>query len=171
MKSFLYLAIINVLLLSCSEPESHSMDMKDVAEAMQQEKNLNDSAGFDAALATELGADEYGMKSYVMILLKRGNASGQTDEEVQEIQRGHLNNIKKLAAEHKMVLAGPFMEGDSIRGIFIMNTDKPEEALGWIENDPAVKSGRLVPITRKWYGSAALVELYKLHEKISMVEI
>lgn len=37
-------------------------------------------AGYDAALATELGADEYGMRRYVMAFLRRGPNRPQDPE-------------------------------------------------------------------------------------------
>ncbi|MFV7771016.1 hypothetical protein [Shewanella marisflavi] len=76
---------------------------------------------YDAALAERLGADEYGMKLYVMAFLKRGPNRGQS-EEAKRLQRAHLDNIKHLADEGKLVrLLAPLSKRVSFEGsIFLM---------------------------------------------------
>jgi len=64
--------------------------------------------GFDAELAEKLGADEYGMKAYVIAFLKAGPNRDMTQEEAMKLQMGHLNNIQRLADEGKLVLPVPF---------------------------------------------------------------
>ena len=72
---------------------------------------------FDEVLAKKLGADEYGMKKYVIAFLYRGDrVSEYSEAERAEIQKGHMANITKLAEEGKMVLAGPFFGNEELRG-------------------------------------------------------
>ena len=52
---------------------------------------------FDAELAAELGADDYGMKRYVMAFLKSGPNRPEDPEEAQALQRAHLDNIRRMA--------------------------------------------------------------------------
>lgn len=122
---------------------------------------------YDAALAERVGADEYGMKSYVMAFLKRGPNRGQSEEEAKRLQRAHLDNIKHLADEGKLVLAGPFIEEGELRGIYLFNVTSIEEARALTARDPAIKAGRLVMELHPWYGSAALMEVNKLHHKLA----
>lgn len=63
---------------------------------------------YDAELAARVGADDYGMKRYVMAMLKSGPNRSQSEEEAEKLQRAHLDNIGRLAEEGKLVLAGPF---------------------------------------------------------------
>jgi len=130
-----------------------------------------DEAVFDANLAKKTGADKYGMKQYVMAFLKAGPNRDQDSTTAAELQRAHLDNISHLANEGLLVLAGPFMDDDSIRGIYIFDVRTIEEAKKLTETDPAIQAGRLVMELRPWYGSAALMEVYNLHKKLAAEDI
>ncbi len=122
---------------------------------------------YDAELAARVGADDYGMKRYVMAMLKSGPNRSQSEEEAERLQRAHLDNIGRLAEEGKLVLAGPFLEEGALRGIYIFNVTSVEEAKALTESDPAIKAGRLVMELHPWYGSAALMEVNRLHHKLA----
>jgi uncharacterized protein YciI len=126
-----------------------------------------EEASFDAALAESLGADAYGMRRYVVVLLKAGDQRDQDAERAAELQRGHLDNIRRLAEEGKMVLAGPFLDGGDRRGLFVFAVDTVEEARALTASDPAIQAGRLEAEYWPWYGSAALVKLGDIHERIA----
>ena len=121
---------------------------------------------YDAQLAQKVGADDYGMKTYYFVFLKRGNASIADSALRMNIQVGHLKNIMRLANENKMVLAGPFLDDQQYRGIFIFNASSQEEVEEWLKTDPAIKAGVLTAEVHPWYGSAALMELAPIHESI-----
>jgi len=126
---------------------------------------------FDSILAKKYDADDYGMKKYVLAFLKRGPNQDQDSATVSNLQRAHLDNIGKLADEGKLVLAGPFLDGGDLRGIYIFNVESIEEAKKLTETDPAIIAGRLEMELHPWYGSAALMEVNDLHKKISKVNI
>lgn len=121
---------------------------------------------YDAKLAAKLGADEYGMKQYVMAFLKEGPNRSQDSVEAARIQSEHLKNIRRLASEGKLVLAGPFMDEGELKGIFIFNVGSLEEVRQLAETDPAVKAGRLILELRPWYGTAAIQEVNRIHAMI-----
>lgn len=131
------------------------------------EKPSSDSLVFDSTLAAQLGADERGMRKYFLAFLKRGPKRDQDSATAAEIQRGHMANITKMAEDGKLVLAGPFMDDQEFRGIYVFAVETMEEAVALTENDPAVKSGRLVMELHPWYGSAALMQINEIHSKIS----
>jgi len=122
---------------------------------------------YDAQLAQKLGADEYGMKTYVMAFLKRGPNRLKDSVARAELQKAHLKNITKLVADGKLIIAGPFLDDQEIRGIFIFNVSTVDEAKKLTETDPAIKAGTLIMELHPWYGSAALVETVDIHKKIA----
>lgn len=124
-------------------------------------------APFDSARAEKLEADDYGMHRYVMAFLKAGPNQDLPKEEAADLQRAHLENIRRLAEEGSLVLAGPFMDRGDVRGIYIFDVDTVEEARALTETDPAIQAGRLAMELRPWYGSAALKELNAIHATIA----
>ncbi len=123
---------------------------------------------YDEKLAKELGADDYGMKTYVFCILKTGSNTTATPEEQSKLFKGHMDNIIKLSNEGKLSVAGPFMKNDkNYRGIFIFNVSTIEEAKILVESDPAVQAKIFEAELTLWYSSAALQEVGKIHEKIS----
>lgn len=128
-------------------------------------------AEYDAQRAAKAGADDYGMKKYVMAFLYRGPNRDRSQEEANILQRAHLDNITRLAQEGKLVMAGPFMDDGELRGIYIFNVDSVAEAEALTSTDPAIKAGSLRMELKPWYGSAALTELSEIHKSISKKDI
>ena len=121
---------------------------------------------YDPALAQKLGADEYGMKTYVMAFLKSGPVKITDSVASAKLQNEHLKNIIRLANEGKLLIAGPFLDNQPIRGIFIFNVTTVEEAKKLTESDPAIKAGVLVMELHPWYGSAALMKVVEIHKTL-----
>ena len=130
-------------------------------------ENEASAMAYDSILAAQLGADEYGMKSYVMAFLKAGPTRSQDSLEAARLQKAHLDNISRMAKEGTLVLAGPFMDDGDIRGIYIFDVQSIEEAEKLTATDPAIQAGRLVMELHPWYGSAALMQVTEVHEKLA----
>lgn len=151
----LCLALTSLLLISCTN---------------QHPPKLADITGYDAALAQELGADDYGMRQYVMVILKTGpNDSIITDkDERAKIFKGHFSNMKTQAEAKKLALAGPFSDPDGIRrGLYIFNVKTTQEARELVLTDPAVKAGIFTAEFTPYYGSAALMQVNEIHSRIA----
>jgi uncharacterized protein YciI len=129
------------------------------------------AAEYDAALVKRLGADAYGMRSYVFVLLKAGPTTGLAKEEQQKLFRGHMANIQRLAAEGKLLVAGPFGDNpQKLEGIFVFNLAKAEEVEPLLKADPAITAGLLAYEVYNWYGSAAVIEIPAIHPRIAKAQ-
>jgi uncharacterized protein YciI len=122
---------------------------------------------FDADSAKAVGADDYGMRHYVLVVLKTGPTPMPPGKERDEMFKGHFANINRLAAEGKLALAGPFDGVDGWRGLFILAVPDIEEARRLTATDPVISSGEMVAEYHKYYGSAALMLLNEAHGKVS----
>lgn len=121
---------------------------------------------YNSELAEVLGADNYGMKRYVFAILKTGPNRPDNADDAAELQRAHMNNINRLAEEGLLVMAGPFLDNSEMRGVFLFNVSTTEEARELTESDPAVQAGSLVMELYPWYGSAALMKINDIHNRI-----
>jgi uncharacterized protein YciI len=124
-------------------------------------------AGYDEALAKRLGADDYGMRGYVLVVLKTGPNKLPPGPERDEMFRGHFANMKRLSDEGKLVLAGPFDGVDDWRGLFVFAVKDIEEAKQLAATDPVLIKGEMVAEYHRYYGSAALMLVREQHEKLA----
>lgn len=136
-------------------------------ELNQDESSAAEGAEFDAELAEELGADEYGMHRYVMALLKAGPNRDQDEETAAELQNAHMANIQRLAEEGLLILAGPFLDNGELRGIYVFDVSTVEEAAALTQTDPAIQAGRLEMELHPWYGPATLKQIPELNESVT----
>jgi len=126
---------------------------------------------YDSTLAKTLGADEYGMKMYVLVILKSGTNVIENKSIRDSLFAGHLSNINRMAGLNQLIVAGPFGKNESdFRGIFILNVSSLDDANKLLETDPAIQAKLLKPELYNWYGSAALPEYLKTDDKIWQIK-
>lgn len=159
MKHILHTFLISVLILTACDVKVKQ------TETVESENQLVQA--YDSLLAQKLGADERGMKKYVMALLKKGPNRDQDSVTAAQIQKGHMDNINRMAEEGKLVVAGPFFDDWEVRGIYIFNVETVEEAQALTNTDPAIQAGRLVMELHPWYGSAAMMEVNRIHKTLA----
>ncbi len=138
----------------------------------QSETNEVANPNYDAELAERLGADDFGMKPYFLVMLKTGSNTAADDAFRSECFRGHMENIGKLVEQDVIIVAGPLGKNDqNYRGIFILdNVATPEAADSLLQTDPAISNNLLGYDLLPWYGSAALPEYLPASDKIWKVE-
>ena len=133
------------------------------ASAFSQKPNAN----YDSLLAKKLGADDYGMKSYSLVILKTGSNTSATKTFIDSCFKGHMDNIMKLEKAGKLIVAGPLVKNDkTYRGIFILDVKDMDEARRLVDTDPAVQGNLLAYELFTWYGSAALPLYLESADKI-----
>jgi uncharacterized protein YciI len=126
------------------------------------------AASFDPALAKRLGADEHGMRRYVLVVLKSGPKRVPEGEQRKAMFAGHFANMERLSKEGKLVLAGPFLDDPTgWRGLFVFAVSDVEEAKRLVATDPVIVQGEMVAEYHPWYSSAAVVQVPKVHETLA----
>ena len=93
----------------------------------------------------------YEMKQYWLVLLFSGSQRSQDTATAAKIQKAHINNIERLAAEGKIIMAGPMGDKGNLRGIFIMDGKDSTEIAGHIKIDSAIVTGRLRFEIHPWW--------------------
>jgi uncharacterized protein YciI len=121
----------------------------------------------DAALAQRLGADQRGMRGYVLVILRTGPTRVPDGDARKAMFAGHFANMERLSKAGKLVLAGPF-EKDAAgwRGLFVFAVDEVEEAARLVATDPVIVNGEMVAEYHPWYGSAATMMIPELHDRL-----
>ncbi len=92
------------------------------------------------------------LESYTFVLLRRGpRAFEYSDEELEEIQAGHLAFLDEMHERGVLLLSGPFrdQEDETKRGLCIYRTGL-EETRRLAQDDPAVKAGRMRVEAMTW---------------------
>ncbi len=106
---------------------------------------------------------------YFVFLNRPANAPSYSNEKLQEIQDGHMANIRRLGADGKLKMAGPFMDDTTVRGIFVFKASSKQEVEELLETDPAVKAGRLKGDVHPWQiDRGEIQEGSKLPQKVTM---
>jgi uncharacterized protein YciI len=122
---------------------------------------------YDSVLAKKFAADDYGMKMYVLVILKTGTNTTTDKAVTDSLFAGHMSNINYMVTINKLVVAGPISKNEkTYRGIFILDVKSFEEAEKLLEKDPAIKEKLLAVEMYNWYGSAALPAYIEISEKV-----
>jgi len=97
---------------------------------------------------------QFEMTTYYVAFLWRGPAwTADRTPEVEKIQEGHLANIRRLADEGKLLVAGPFADDGDLRGMFVLKAASAEEAKALCDTDPAVQAKRLRIEIHPWFAA------------------
>jgi len=90
------------------------------------------------------------MTAYLAFLVRGEKWTPEKTPQTEEIQKGHMANIHRLADMKKLVVAGPFGDDGTLRGIFVFRVASLEEARTLTLTDPAVQAGRLALDLHPW---------------------
>jgi uncharacterized protein len=90
------------------------------------------------------------MTAYLAFLVRGDKWTPEKTPQTEAIQKGHMANINRLAELKKLVVAGPFGDNGTLRGIFVFRVNSLEEARELAASDPAVQAGRLALQIHPW---------------------
>lgn len=88
--------------------------------------------------------------AYLVLLTRGAKWTPGSTPETEELQKKHIANIIRLAELKKLVVAGPFADDGTLRGIFVFKVDSLDEAKSLTATDPAVMAGRLGVEIHPW---------------------
>jgi len=95
---------------------------------------------------------QHKLVQFQMAIMKKGPEWVSTKEpERKQIRQQHLANVLSLLDSGKAVITGPFDDDTDLAGIFILRASSTAEAKSWVDADPAVKAGLMVPEMHPWW--------------------
>ena len=95
---------------------------------------------------------QHRLVQFQMAIMKKGPEWVSTKEpERKQIRQQHLANVLSLLDSGKAVITGPFDDDTDLAGIFILRASSTAEAKSWVDADPAVKAGLMVPEIHPWW--------------------
>jgi len=95
---------------------------------------------------------QHKLVQFQMAIMKKGPALVSTKEqERNQILQQHLANVSSLLDSGKAVIVGPFRDDTNVAGIFILRASSIAEAKTWVDADPAVRAGLMVPEMHPWW--------------------
>lgn len=126
---------------------------------------------YDAALAQKVGADDMGMRKYVLVILKSSATPVPKGPERDAMFRGHFANMKQLSDTGKLAFAGPIGDRNtgegSWRGMFVFAVPTIDEAKALAATDPVLQQGEMVAEYHELYGSASLMLVPETYLKVA----
>ena len=99
--------------------------------------------------------------TYYLGLLYKGPVRTQSADESAKIQSAHLQHLESLYKQGILLIAGPMGDDGDLRGIVVLKVKSLEDAQALVNNDPAVKAGRLRVELHPWMSESLDVLRYK----------
>jgi uncharacterized protein YciI len=108
------------------------------------------------------------MTTYYVAFLRRSPKWTPGGDGTEELMKGHMANMQRLAKEGTLVLAGPFLEQTgpgSLAGLFFLRAGSLAEAQKLVATDPAVQAGRFTCEIVPWLGPKVLARLPQMFDE------
>jgi uncharacterized protein YciI len=90
------------------------------------------------------------LPTYFAFLTRGEKWTAEKTPATEELQKGHMANIHRLAEMKKLVAAGPFGDDGQLRGIFVFRVASLDEAKALAATDPAIQAGRFAVDIHQW---------------------
>jgi uncharacterized protein YciI len=93
--------------------------------------------------ATEEPVQKTESKKYWMVML-RSNINRQQDPAANsQLRDAHINSVRNLAKEGKLIVASPFTENEELQDVIIVECKDSLEVVDLLQQDPAIAAGWL----------------------------
>jgi uncharacterized protein YciI len=100
-------------------------------------------AGMDDNTNATTSANQPG-NNFWFVFLESGKKTPDDKEAVAKMQRGHLDNFKRLSDDKKLFAAGPLRDPSGLkRGIVVAKAGSRDELAGYFQADEYVRDGYL----------------------------
>jgi uncharacterized protein YciI len=106
------------------------------------------------------------MRPYVLVLLRSSGHPVPAGPARDAMFQGHFANIGRLAQAGTLALAGPADGVEGLRGLFVLAVPDIDAARAIVDTDPVIREGEMVAEYHRFYGTAALMALYEIHQKL-----
>jgi uncharacterized protein len=104
--------------------------------------------------AQEKKEPELKLIEFHMALLKQGPKwTGAKTADTESLESEQREYVSSLLESGKAVIAGRLGDDGEIRGVYVFRAKSAEEARGWAENSPAVKTGHLTAEMHSWWSA------------------
>jgi uncharacterized protein YciI len=89
---------------------------------------------------------------FQMALLKRGPKwSPEPSRERMQMRQRHVAHIRSMIESNKLMIAGAIQDDNELIEVHIFRTKSAEEVTAWLNQDPAIVAGYLVPELHPWW--------------------
>ena len=96
----------------------------------------------------------YHMKQYWFVMYTTGSDTTRLDSVTSAtLQQAHLDHQAMQADRGLIVIAGPFGDNGSWRGLLLYDCDTKEEVEGYLQQDPYVRRKKLSYEIHPWWGA------------------
>jgi uncharacterized protein YciI len=92
------------------------------------------------------------LMQFQMALLKRGPKwSNEPSRERAAMRQRHVAHLRSMIEANKMMIAGAIRDDNELLEVHIFRTKSAAEATAWLNQDPAIAGGYLVPELHPWW--------------------
>jgi uncharacterized protein YciI len=105
----------------------------------------------------------------ITLLVLRPDAPKLDEKAAAALQDAHMSHLADLHEAGRALAGGPLFD-DQLRGLNIMRAT-PEEARALLEEDPAVRIGRLSVKPIAWMVPAGAIQFSRTHFPRSLAEV
>lgn len=104
-----------------------------------------------AFMSQDAELPEAKMGQVQLVSLVAGAEPNGGPDEQEAMQKAHLAFLEGLWTDRKALVLGPIAEGGNLRGLVVLDVEKPELARDIMAKDPWVTSGALNIETQTWF--------------------